>query len=413
MVINGFLFFALTIVVVYTGELLWKDISSNFASILDSSPVSDRNIVLSKFSALIIVEFLLIIIMALIGIVFQISKEFYDFQLTIYMKILMLRIFPAMFFLTILSFLIHTLVNNKFLGHTIIVLLFLFKIISSNLDINHILIKYGKSPYELYSGMNGYNKFVFPVLAIDFYWLMFGIILLTVCILLAKRGINYTWENRFQNFKLGWKYGKAKHTIILSFILFVMSGSGIYYSTNKLNTYRTKKQERLFRVNYEKEFSKFQNTLQPSIVDVKVQVDIFPADYAFIVKGKYLISNKTATSIDTIHLRLNPTVKFSNIQFDHGSKSIRGAEEYGYYIIKLNQSLHPGDSLHFKFEISHTERGFKSEGRENNIIPNGSFFSNDLLPYFGYDDSFILADNKKRRKSGLKEKTFKSEDYYC
>ena len=411
-VINEFLFFGIIIIIIYSGELIWKDIGNKFCILLDSSPVIDKNLLLSKFSAMILIELLILLIMALFTIVLQVFKGFYDFQPVLSLKVLLINNFPFLIFLTILIFLIHTIVNNKYLGHAIVIFLLICKLFTNKIGINHILFRYGNSITEPLSGMNELQKFIFPALSVDFYWLMLGIVFLVLSILIIKRGSDYSLKSRFSNLLSAWKKGKSKYIILSAILLFLASGSGIYYSTNVLNTYRTEKQERLFKAEYEKEFYKYKNVKQPRIVDVNVQVDIFPEEDAFRAKGTYHLINKSNQKIDTIHLRLNPTIKLDKVEFGIKSRSIVEAYEYGYYIYVLSHSLQPNDSLQFDFEIDYKERGFSYKGRDKFILPNGTFFSNELLPYFGYDESFVLTKNSDRKKVGLKERVFESADVH-
>ncbi len=402
-IIGPFLVFIVVLSIIYTGELIWKEINLRFSNILDSIPISDKAMVLSKFSALLLVELLLLFILTLIGIAIQTLSGFYNFQVIVYLKILILNVFPALFFITILAFFIQSLVNNKFIGYLLILLLFLQRIFSSDLGMNHILLKYGQSIKESYSGMNGLKGFVFPSLLVNFYWLMLGMVFLVICILAIKRGSEYALKSRYINFKLAWKSGKEKYLIFIALALFIISGIGIYYNTNKLNTFHTKKQDRIFRTKYEKEFSKYKDYPQPSIYDVFLKVDIYPDKYAFEVEGTYLLSNNSEEKIDTIHLRLKPNIQFKKVEFNVESQLISEASEYGYCIYYLKNAINPGDTLRLDFEIEYQEKGFSNDGRDKIIITNGTYFTNELLPYFGYDESFILTKESSRKKAGLDE----------
>jgi ABC-2 type transport system permease protein len=407
---NSFMLFAIIIMVVYTGELIWKEISNRFSMIIDSSPLSNNQIILSKFTAMILAEILIAGVIILTGIVIQVINGFYEFQLMVYIKYMLLVFLPRMFLLTFLTFLIHTLVNNKFLGHGLVILFYVLQGFYGKLGIQHRLFRYASAPTESYSGMNGFHKFVYPALSFDFYWLMLGILFLSLSILFIKRGTDLGFKTRIGIFRLNWQHSQIKLVITLSLVLFIISGCAIYYNTNVLNTYRTKKEDRKFQAAYERTYSRFKDAPQPRIIDVNVNVAIYPNKYGMTAQGSYILVNKNNQPIDSIHLRIMPDVTIKKISFDRKAKILHQAPEYGYYIYHLDNPLKPGDTIICEFDIEYWEKGFKNDGRRTEIVPNGTFFRNEILPYFGYDESFVLTDKKDRKKEGLPEREFEAAE---
>lgn len=405
---SGFLLIAIIIIIVYSGELIWKEIGNRFYMIMDSSPLSNQQIVLSKFTAMVFIEFLLSAVIILFGITLQIIKGFYEFQLMVYIKYVLLNILPMLILMTLLTFLIHTLVNNKFLGHAIVILFYVLQRFYGKLGIQHTMLQYARAPLQSYSDMNGFQKFATPALWFDLYWLMLGIVFLSLSILFIKRGTERGFKARLSLFLNNLKQSRIKYVIYGALILFVASGSAIYYNTNVLNTYRSQKEERKFRATYEITYSKYKHALQPRITDVNLKVDIFPEEYGMNVEGTYILVNKNRFPIDSIHLRMIPEIKITEISFDKETQVVHQAPEYGYTIYRLNEPLKPGDSLTCNFKIAYWEKGFNYNGRGTKIVPNGTFFTNEALPYFGYDERLVITDKKDRKKEHLSEREFEA-----
>ena len=411
-VVGSFMLFLIIIIIVYTGELIWKDISLRFASIIDSSPLTNRQILLSKFSAMILAELFLLLVIMLTGIAVQVINGFYEFEIPVYIKSLLLNTFPYLFLLTMLTFLIHSLAGNKFLGHGLVILFYALSITSGRLGLQHIMFKYGSSPSESYSDMNGFHKFISPVLALDLYWLMLGIVFLSLSLLLIKRGSELRLNKRLQLMKLYWKQGYAKIIIPAALILFVISGFTIYYNTNILNTYRTQAEDRHFKGNYEKTYGKYKDYPQPRITDITVNCDLYPRESRCAAEGTYVMINKSREVIDTLHLRILPEIDFYKASFSKKVDTISVAKEYGYTILKLNEGLNPGDTLTMDFAVRYKEKGFSNWGKRHEIVPNGTFLHAELLPYFGYDERFILTKKRDRQKEDLPERTFESAELH-
>ena len=403
---GSFMIFLIIIIIVYSGELLWKDISLRFAPIMDASPLSGNQMVFSKFSAMVLAEMILMLVIILTGMTIQVISGFFEFDLMVYIKSLLLNTFPYMLLITMLTFFIHTLAGNKFLGHGLVVLFYALTITSGRLGLQHILFKYGSSISESYSGMNGFQKFIGPTLLMDFYWLMLGIIFLTLSFLLVRRGSEQQLKYRLGLLKLNIKKGYGGIVIFLCLVLFIMSGFAIYRNTNVLNVYRTKKEDRIYKATYEKTYSRYDGYEQPEITDVDIKVDIFPTESHCITNGTCVLVNGSQGNIDTIHLRIKPEIRISNIQFGKELDTISISNEYGYFMYRLHEPMKPGDTMHFAYTTEFQEKGFSNWGKRHELVPNGTFFHGELLPWFGYDESFILTKKQDRKKAGLPERKF-------
>ena len=98
-------------------------------------------------------------------------------------------------------------------------------------------------------------------------------------------------------------------------ILFISIGGYIYYVNNILNIRKSSKEREIETVEWEKKYKKFENYVQPRIVSVNVNVDIFPSTRDISASGKYTMVNKSLKSIDSIFLNHNSainTFKFDN-----------------------------------------------------------------------------------------------------
>ncbi|MFN4102192.1 MAG: M1 family aminopeptidase, partial [Pararhodobacter sp.] len=73
-----------------------------------------------------------------------------------------------------------------------------------------------------------------------------------------------------------------------------------------------------------------------------------------------------------------------------------------YRIYRLARPLAPGATADLTFRTQRWQRGFRAQGDDTAVIPNGSFLNNaDFAPIVGMDRSGLLSDRVKRRKQGL------------
>lgn len=407
---GSFMIFTVIIIAIYSGELIWKDIDVKISPVIDSTPVSDSLLVLSRFTAMVFVELFIIFFIMLTGIGIQISEGFFHFQTDVYLKVLLLQTFPFMLLFTFLVFLVHTLINNKYVGHTLIVALFLIQIFAGEFGLNHILTKYGTSIEKSYSDMNRLYNFVFPELVVDFYWLMLGIVFLIVSVLFVKRGAFSSFRERLMEMKIRWKTGHAKILIPIFLIMFIISGSYIYYNTNILNTYRNKKADRAYKAAYERKYSKYKNYPQPRILDVKLEADLYPKKMRCEMSGKYIITNKNNVELDSFHVRTSPWITINKLKFSIPTELVDSSKDYGYYIYKLDNPMQPGDTIELAFDFIYQERGFNHWGHSTELVYNGTFLHQEFVPSFGYNEEQEIHDKKDRKKEGLPEKEFESAE---
>lgn len=402
--------FLVIIISIYSGELIWKDIDSKFAPLIDSLPLSNRWLLVSKFTSMVLVELVMLAFLMLTGIILQTIDGFYNYQVTVYLKVLLLNTFPYLVIITFLIFFIHTLVNNKFVGHSVVVGFYLLVAFSGKLGLNHVLFRYGSTISQSYSDMNGFTHFVYPSLVVRSYWFMLGLVFLSLSILLIKRGNERGLRMRIQHMKNDWKGSTERIVIPVALSLFILLGAYIYYNTNVLNTYRTKKEERAYKAEYENTYSQYENYPAPHITDVDLKVDLYPNKIRFDINGQFQLINKNSVPLDTLHLRTISWMRLNDVNFSVPVELIDSAQQFGYYMYKMLEPIMPGDSFSMNIDYVLADKGFHHWGHSTAIVGNGSFINMSYMPYFGYAKNEELRDKKERKKAGLPEKSYESPE---
>jgi len=404
---GNFMLFIIIIITFYSGELIWKEIGARFANIADATPPANMLFLSAKFTAMIFAEVLLLVVLVVTGIIIQTINGFYDYQLSVYIKSLALNTFPYLILITLLTFFVHSLVNNKFLGHTIVIIFWVGNIFMAAMDINHNLLWYGNAPSASYSAMNGLGHFVFPVLMFDLYWLAAGLLLFMLGLLMMKRGSEIDFLSRFRKIKQQWKSGTGRVMIPLCLAAFFLSGGFIYYNTNVLNNYRRPNKERKLQAAYETKYRKYRNMNQPRITDVSVQVDIFPYERRVNARGTYRFKNRSGFPIDSVLVMLPELAKTNSNKFSSPAKELINEKTFGLTMYRFEHPLAPGDSGELSFDVSYYENGFPNDGGSRFVVYNGTFVNNDLFPHFGYDEGKELTDDDRRKDEKLPKKLYR------
>ncbi len=396
------LYFFAIILVFYSGEIMWKEREAKFDLIQDATPLNPFVNLSSKFLALLLIYAIVTVSLIIAGILFQTVNGYYKYELDIYFLGFFLEIFPFLALYTFVSLFFQALCGNKFIGIVSTLAFAVINMAMSTFGLEHVLLNFGGQPLPKYSAMNGYGHFLTPFLWVKAYWILSGILLLILTSILMVKGKETGVINR-------WKIGKRqtgrflKIVSTLCAVLVIAIGGYIYYNTNILNEYATRFEKNNFRADYEKSLKPFEYIAQPKIVDVNLNIDLFPSKRAYELYGYYLITNTSEMPIHEIHIQklIDSKVSLTNLKFDRNLTVNDKYNKYHYTIYKLRQPLFPGDTIKMSFRQTRQPKGFESDDSDTKVVYNGTFFDNDELPGFGYERQYELSDEDERKNFGL------------
>lgn len=403
------------LIVFMTGEVLHRERSVKYHQIHGSLPLSNGTVYFSKFLALVFLCFILVNLVLVSGILNQVFKGFFNFELGQYFTDLYLIEFPKYIGFVLLAFFIHALIGKKFLGHvvTIAIWVLLFGL-SAFADVNYNMFLYGFTPRYVISDLNGFGHFGPSQFWFRLYWLSFGAVLLLLGFVAWKRGTDSGRKARWQLIR---SQATKKVILAISFFVIIWIGSGafVYYNISVINPYYTQDETELNQANYEKKLGKFNHLTQPKITDVKVLADLDPETRSATMEGTFVLVNKTDERIDSLHLNWGGSSYF---HYDLDQISIEGKElkmgrefkEFDYQIFALNQPLMPRDTVSLILKVKRYYKGFPNEGTGANIVYNGTFLNNNFFPSFGYNPQGELTGDLDRKKYDLPDKEYSLPD---
>ncbi len=113
--------FLLIVAGLYAAELLWRERDTHFDGIHDALPMHESTDWLSRLTAVLVVEIILLAVVMVIGIFMQTISGYYHYEFGQYFKELYLVTFPQVVTFVVLAFFVQTVVSNKFVGHAIMI----------------------------------------------------------------------------------------------------------------------------------------------------------------------------------------------------------------------------------------------------------------------------------------------------
>jgi ABC-2 type transport system permease protein len=390
--------FLYIVATLYAGELIWRERDTSFSGIHDALPMRETTNWLAKFVALILIEAALLAVILVCGVIMQTVAGYYRYDLLQYCKELYFIGFPLIVGFTLLAFFVQTVVSNKFMGHAIVIGIFVLDPILFRFGIENTLLLPGQNTPYTYSDMNGYGHFV-PALAWSIvYWTAIFAMLAVFSIALARRGAEDGWSTRILQARA--RLPRLLPALAVFFLVVAGSGSWFYYNAHVRNEFLTTKQQRAIQADYERRFKRYERLPQPKVIAVDANIDLDPDRRSFSGQGHFVLQNKTPQPIQQIHIT-DQKQSVSQVQFDRPVHLVSRAPRDLYSIYQLETPLAPGDKLNLTFHAGYLTRGFRDGNERPELAYNGTFFDSDYFPYIGYNTGLELDDPRRRREEKL------------
>jgi hypothetical protein len=387
------------LVMLYAGELVWKDREVGVAEIADAAPVPTGIVLLGRFLALVTIIVAFQTAFMIGGILLQTLQGYYHFEPGLYLRILFGLNLADFVLVGALAMTVHVLVNQKYLGYIVALLASAMRFIGPSLGIPKLLL-YNYGPRWRYSDMNGFGPYIEPFVWFKLYWVAWAVLSAVIAILFWMRGRETGVRARLVIARTRLR-GATLRVAGAAIALILAFGGFIFYNTNILNENLPRDEVGRPQAEYERQYRRFENRPQPSIAKADLRIEIFPDDPAVALRGSYQLVNKTAVPIDSVHVVLDRALATRSIAFGRSAQPVLEDARHGYRIYTLAQSLAPGDSLTLSFDVEFRPRGFRDSEIQTDVVGNGAYFDRRWLPFIGYQPALELSADDARKRFGL------------
>jgi ABC-type transport system involved in multi-copper enzyme maturation permease subunit len=406
MVSGMFGIFVLVVTAIYAGELVWRERDTKIEDITDSMPAPTW---LGFFAKLLALAGLQAVLMALVlacSLGVQIAYGYTRFELPHYLFDLFVLQLSGFLLVAVLALAVHTLVNNKYLGHFIVLLLFLITLFMPILGFEDRLYRYGSRPDVVYSDLNGYGHFLPDVLWMRVYWWAFAALLLVLAYAMWVRGRDAGWRGRLRAASArmtpaAWSIAGG------AAVVFVASGAWIYYNTHVVNMYLSRKGAQSLLADYERKYKPLAAAPQPKVTAADVRADIYPDEQRTRIRGTLSLENRSGQPVTDLYVLYPRTAREASIEFSAASDLADSEPLVRWHHYKLQRPMPAGATMDLRFDFTYGARGFRNDGADPTVLANGTFLNpgltadTTLIPSLGYDEGAELASDSDRRKFDL------------
>jgi hypothetical protein len=406
-VVSGlFGLFVLVVTAIYMGEAVWRERDARMDDITDSLPAPTWLPFAAKLATVLVVQLLLMAVVMACSIAVQLLQGYTHVEPGQYLMELFVLQFSGYMLVAVLALFVHTVVQNKYLGHFVVGVVFLVSAQLPSFGFEDRLYLYASRPPLVYSDMNGYGHFLPAVFWFRLYWAAFAVLLIVLSHALWVRGRDAGWRSRrrIAAARMGapaWTLAGAAAAVFLA------TGAWIYANTHVLNPYVSRHDAQRRQADYERRYKALAGAPQPRITGVDVRVDLYPHQHRARIAGTLALANRTAQAIRDVYVVYPSTAVVHAMAFGVPAQPADAAKALRWHHYVLRDGLAPGATTDLRFDIEYAARGFTNQGADPVVLDNGTFLNaglspdTSLIPSFGYAEDAELSSDRERKEHGL------------
>ncbi|MBX3233289.1 MAG: hypothetical protein KIT84_33375 [Labilithrix sp.] len=400
---GGFKLFTVIIVVFYAGELVWRERDVGVQDVLDATRAPAWVTYVAKVLALFAVALSVKAIVAVVALVSQLARGYFDIEWRLYFIELVVIGFTGTALTCVLALFVQVLVNHKYVGHAVMVLYYVLGAVLAAVGVEDPLFRYGSETSTTYSDMNGYGAAFRAWGWFRLYWWGFALVLLVAGYALFARGRDTKLKERA-------RAGRARLRAVpvalgvVGIAAWLGGGGFLYYNTHILNRFETSKDGERDRVAYEKKYKPVQAEPQPSIVGFDGTIELYPEERRWVAKATYRLKNKASAPITKVMINVEDRAVFRELRVGASAAPSEDDTKLGVKTFTLATPLEPGAETDLAFEMERAPKGIRHGGSYTGAVGNGSFINNFALPIVGYNERVELDRDRDRKSYDLPAK---------
>ncbi len=404
-----FSLFILIVTAINAGELVWRERDARMDEIVDSTPVPGWLGFFGKLLTLFLIQGVLLAVVMVCCIGIQLWQGYTRLEIGHYLFDLFALQWPRYWLLATGALTLHVLINQKYLAHFVVVVIYIVISRLPDLGFEDRLYRYGTLPIVPYSNMNGYGHFLPALYWFQVYWSAVAVLLLVLAYLLWVRGKDRDPGARLRGMRERW--GRPALVLVgVASCVFVGSGAWIFYNTHVLNPFLSEYDRQKLSAEYEKRYKRLEGVPQPKITAVDIHADLYPREHRAQLSGTLTLVNKSGQPIMDLYVMLPSRAEVHRLDFGIPAQLVDKNPDVAWLHYRLQSAFAPGATLHSQFEVAYQMHGFTNDGAEVIVLDNGTFLNGalgpntDFQPRFGYSEQLELTLDRQRKRFGLAPK---------
>lgn len=392
--------FSALFLVIFSAEIAWRDKEKNIADLIDVTPISNVQRYMAKWFALVCIPLTFITFAIIISMALQWIYGG-DIDFVLYSSLYVYVGIPLLCIATLVLF-INAVSPNKLVA--MVVSLFFIILSQSNLGgyigLEHGLFKFGHSPQLQHSELVGFSATSDAFWGYMALWTSVSVVLALISFRLMQRGKDVaSWSQLLKG-----NQSKPNQLALATFsVLSIVAGGHVYYQTNIVGNFQSANDYYQWHADYEKKYQSYRELQQPTVVAVKTNMDLYPKQRSYQIKGQYQLQNKTQQPIKDILISTDTDVNYKMMSLENATL-IEHDKHFSQYLFKLNIPMQPQQQLTLSFSAERTHNGYNGLISDSAFTPTFIYFRDiRYMPFLGFSEHYVLNSVVKRREFGLPE----------
>lgn len=374
------------LVIVFAGEVVWRDRDAGLSEVVDVTPVSDVVLLAGRMlglaGALVIMQ-----IVTMAGVlVLQVMLDAPPPDLALMAATLLGPQLARYLLLAVLAFVVHVAVAHKFLAHALVCAMWASAAFSAELGIERPLAVYGWLPPLSVSEMRGLTPAFGPLALIAAHWATWALGLLTAARLLWRRG-HLPRPRPITRWAVATAVVATSLAVITGIPTWRLVASGLPPSADA---------EAAHRAAYEHTYGALRAVASPTLETILLDVDLAPRERRAVLHGTLEVINRHAAPVRALHVTTHPRVRTVRLAPSRDAAPDVSDPILGFFTWTLAEPLGPGEPMRIDFVVEADDvLGIGA------LAANGTVIPHDWIPTVGYRAARELSDAGRRRAHGL------------
>lgn len=397
------------LLMIWSGELFFKDKTINIWQITDALPVPVWVSQLSRLIAMIGVAFILCMLFIVIGMLCQIMLGgTSQIDLNLYAGDVLGYKWGWLTFVSeiCLVFFIGGLTGRRVTTHILSVGIYLITIISADMGLfEQVRYLFPLTPgVDDYSEISGYGILSASGFWVFLLWTCLSVVFVLLGILFWDRGVASKWYLKLK-FKSKQLNGYGKLAVVLFLIAFLALQGFIDKEMYSNGNFKTTAESDFEAANYEIKYKSLESVTQPKYKEIDLAFEYFPEERKATYKAVLTLENPSSDPIKKLYLNFKDFMTIRSVKDQEGNlKELSNDTVHHLITYQLSSPLDSGATMNLMIEAEKKYVGFTQGGDhlQTDIVFNGSFGKiQEFLPVIGYDSDKELDINRDRQDNKL------------
>ncbi len=392
----------------FATEVFARERLVRFDGIRDATPTPSSAIFAGKLVALMIIP----VIMTIAGYGVTVAMHLWvgglPFEPWVLAAHMLVSVIPLLI-LTALTASLQILVGQRWIAMFLSLVVMLLALAGDSLGLSHPLTRFGAAPALLpWSTLDGYGTTFGSWLAFQSLWALGAIVLCVLAAGLFERGELSGFMARVRHAPQRVRSGLSRTgrlALVATALSFGAASAALAWQTTRVHRFPNQEALAERRVGYEKRYRRLAGVPQPSLVDVALDVELYPRSQRADIRETLTLANRTGVAIDTVWLSLPRSAQGdAEWQLLSDANALRVAPDTALDMLALIPSAAIGanDTLRVALRVRLDRGGVRAVPSAIDVARDGSMLSSAMfLPEIGYSARRELSDSAERVTRGL------------